>query len=310
MKSKIIYSLVLLLILLIALEWTYGFFLRQNKNLKSSYVASEKINADVLIIGDCVPMYMHPPDEYIGLRSFNLATNHSSFAEHLAHFHLYLKNNIPPKFIFIYVNNKTMDGSFNTYNTFLFSQFLSDPLIDSITAVEDPEYYKLSYIPFMKYAFYNRFVNFNTVQGVSHFVKDKKKPYYDNGYIRLQNSEWDHYFERFARQYPNGKKFDWSMKEESYLRRIISIAKERGITVIFYEPPVLGEILPYFRNKEEIRAKAISFANDLQVDYWRFDTMSISDSREYFFTIFNTNGKGSVIFTKALSKKFNEVYGK
>ena len=300
-------ALAVLIALVFGLDGMYTFFLKQNKNLKSSYVASSKIDADVLILGDCVPMYMQPPDKLIGLRSFNLATNHSSFAEHLAHFHLYLKNNKPPQYLFIYVNSKTMDGKFNTYNSYLFAQWRGDPAIDSITKAEDPAYYRVSAIPFMRYAFYNRYMHFNMVQGAKHYFTDREKPYYESGYARLRSEEWDNYFERFIKTFPDGRRFEWSEKEEYYLKKLVQLAKTHGAKVIFFEPPILAEVRPYFLNEDQIRERLIQFSATNDAKYWRFDTMDISRSRKYFFTIFNTNREGSAIFVKRLSEQFNRT---
>ena len=81
---KLFFLSLLLLLILVVLEKTYSFLLAHNKNIKVSYVTSEKINAEVLILGNCVPYTTISPkilQEKTNLKTYNLAEHNADFAE-------------------------------------------------------------------------------------------------------------------------------------------------------------------------------------------------------------------------------------
>ena len=219
------------IVLLIILEKVYDFFTLRNLNLKTSYVVKTKIDADVLIMGPCEPLWMINPDEFdplIGMKSYNLAANHSNFAENYLQLYLYLKNNKAPKFAFLYVTTESMDGTFNLFNTYRYPQFLDDDVVREVVSDQDTSYIHYTWIPFMKYAYYNNYTMFNMVQGAKHFFTLKAKPYSENGYIKPRNMSWIR-FERFTKKNPDGYEYLWNKREVFYLEKIIALAKKKNI---------------------------------------------------------------------------------
>jgi hypothetical protein len=115
---------------------------------------------------------------------------------------------------------------------------------------------------------------------------------------------WDNKFERFVHKYPKGRIFAWNPLEVKYLENIFSQAREHDIQVILYESPMLNEMKPYVLNRDEIKDKISKFGTAHGAPYWVFDTLKISDSRDYFFSVLTTNEKGRPFFSKSFGTYF------
>lgn len=293
----------ILLAVLLGLEKVYDILIRHNVNVKASYVSEHKIDADILIHGPCEPLWMVSPaqlDTYTGLRSYNLALSHSDFADNYLHLYFYLKKNKAPKLMFLYVTPESMDSLYNTFNTYRFAHFLGDAVVDSVVKECDPDYYKWTFIPFMKYAYYNARVNFEVIQGLRHNANARIHPYFPDGYEPPLQVVWDNHLEEFMKLYPEGYRFKWDALREKYLEKTITLAQEKGIKVYLYESPVLKESLKTQPNRPEIVGKIKKMAEKYGIKYVQFDNMEIANSREYFMSVLNTNLKGSAIFNDSL----------
>lgn len=307
MKStlvKIFTSFIILLLLLIGISFVYDFGLKQNVNFKTAYIQKEKINADILIHGPCEPLWMISPkqiDSITHLKSYNLALSHSDFADNYLHLYLYLKNNKPPKYLFLYVTPESMDTLYNTFNTYRFTAFMNDDTVKNVVKECDKDYYKWLKIPFMKHAYYNNNVNFIAIQGLKHYFTNRKTPHFADGYEPPFQVKWDNHLEEFIQLYPHGYSFKWNAKREKYLRKTIELAQKNKINVYLYESPVLKEALPYQPNRKDIIEKIKLIADEYGIKYVQFENMKIAESREYFMSTLNTNMKGSEIFNDTLA---------
>jgi hypothetical protein len=286
----------------------YDFALRHNANIKAAYVQNVKIDADILFHGPCEPLWMISPgmlDKITGKRSYNLALSHSDFADNYLHLYFYLENNKAPEYLFLYVTPESMDSAYNTFNTYHFAPFLDDPVVDSVVQECDPDYFKWTFVPFMKYAYYNSKVNFNALQGLKHYLTDRTTPHYADGYEPPIQIKWDNHLEEFIQLYPHGYNFEWNKTREKYFCRIIEMAKEHGIDIYLYESPVLKEAIPFQPNREGIVNKIKTIALKYDVSYVQFENMKIAESRKYFMSTLNLNFEGSRIFTDSLGNYIN-----
>ena len=154
----------------------------------------------------------------------------------------------------------------------------------------------------MKYAYYSGNVNFEALQGAKNYFKNKKAPFFPDGYEPPINRVWDNHQSGFLRLYPKGIKFNWSSRREKYLDLIYQLCRQHQIKMILFESPVLKEALPFQLNRNLIQNKIKHFAKDRQVPYLLFDTLKMADSRKYFISILNTNVEGSEIFSRIFGK--------
>jgi hypothetical protein len=311
MLRKTALFLLALFVCLFGLQLLYQFGLEKNVNLKSTYIVNHHPDADALFLGPCEPLWMMDPavfKTYTGKSAYNLSTVHANFAENEAMLRLYLMHNKAPEIIFLYVSTESVDGGFNVFNSYSFASYANLPWMKALIQEQDTAFSKVLDIPFMRFGFYNEYVSFNALQGLKHALSGKTTPYFPDGYVRPHGIAWDG-LERFVQQYPSGKTFQWNASEIKHLRQIVQLAKHYHCQMVLYESPMLNEIKPYVLNREEIKQKITKFATENNLSYWVFDTLHMSDSRKYFFSILNTNDQGSAIFNRVFAQTYLKLNG-
>jgi hypothetical protein len=278
------------------MEKLYDFLLSNNLYIKQSYIRKKKINADIIILGNCIPATtLNPNDieQVTHLKTYNLAQDHSNLTDNYLSYHIYLKNNKPAKFIILYLGPETFDNSLNKFNTFRFSNFLEDSIVSNTIRKSDLNFYKWCKIPFIKYGFYNNQIHFNALQGALHFLTKRDKILSENGY--LQQNEKD----AFLTTYNTGYKFKWDINQENQLLKLNSLALKSNTKVIFYESPMYIQKKSDLPNRTKILLKIEKLAKKLDRPYFRIkDTLILKTN---FRTNVKLKGKAKINFNKKLA---------
>lgn len=308
--AKIVVSISILVLAFVLLDYAYAFGIKNNRNLKSSYISLKPKNSNILIHGPCEPLWMIDPQQIDSLTqrtSYNLALSHSDFADNYLHFYLYLKNNKPPEYLMLYVTPESLDKKFNTFNTYRFTAFLDDDTIAETVREMDPDYYKWTSIPFMRFAYYNNRIMFDVLQGYKHYQNDRTEAYYPSGFEPPAKIVWDNHLEDMKKQYPQGYTFKADPIRIKYLEKIIMLANKNSVRVILYESPVLQESMASVTNRNEMiqLIKKIAIANN--AEYKQFDNLPLSSSREFFISSLNLNMKGLRIFNDTLASFISKL---
>jgi len=302
---KITITLCLVTGSLFVLDNFYSARLRENKNTKADYVSSTRIDAEVLIHGPCEPLWMINPaqlDAITEKKSYNLALSHSDFADNYLHLYLYLKNNKAPKLILLYVTPESMDKKFNTFNSYRFAQYLSDDTVAKVVSECDAEYYKKAVVPYFAYAYYNKQITFNALQGLKHKRDKRSLPFFSNGFEPPAKITWDNHLEDMQSQYPQGYEFKIDSLRVKYLNKIIDLAKSYGSEIVLYESPILKESLSNLNNREETLLFVKEIARKQNVQYVLFEDEKLSSSRGNYISSLNLNSKGLVVFNDSLAQ--------
>jgi hypothetical protein len=307
MKSvilRLLFFLSLLVLMFLALDSLYTFGLRHNQNLKLANVAASPQDAPLLFHGPCEPLWMISPaliKGKVGLRSYNLALSHSDFADNYLHLYLYLRHNKPPRHLFLYVTPESFDRRFNTFNTFRFAPYLDDDTVSQVVNDNDPSYYRWTFIPFMRYAYYNRRVNFQVIQGLKHWQQGRRNAYYADGFEPPAKRVWGNHAGDFTELYKDNEPFVTDAMRVKYFRKLVGLAKGHGINVHLYESPVLSESA----SRQPNRAEMINMIKDLAasegVDFVQFEGMDLSRHKEYYISALSFNMKGVVLFNDTLA---------
>lgn len=301
---KLFFLSLLLLLILVVLEKIYSFLLTNNKNIKVSYVTSEKINAEVLILGNCVPYTTISPkilQEKTNLKTYNLAEHNADFAENYLSLYLYLKNNKAPRIALLYVSPETFDDQYNSFSSYRFSTFSEDSIVSEVLKTQNPAYYRWTKIPFMKYAYYNNQFTFNALQGAKHYFENRHIPYLTDGFNPHFNTGTI-INSGFNESYIRNQDFTWSRRKEKYLRLLIQLAKKNKIHLIFYESPLYTKLLKYQSNRKAILERTRKIATAHAIEYLVFDTMAVSASQSNFISTNTMNYQSSKKFSELLSK--------
>jgi hypothetical protein len=310
MKSKAGYKLgvivIAFILCLFVFQKLFDFGIKHNLNLKLSYVSSQKIDAELLILGPCEPLWMVSPEiltRQMQLSCYNLASSHSDFADNYLHLSVYLKHNKAPKTLLLYVTPESFDTNYNTFYSYRFSAFLNDTLVSGTVAECDKNFYKWSDVPFMKYGYYSHQTCFLAIQGWKHYFAKKKDPYYPDGFEPPAKIVWDNHYDNIKKLYPKGYRLGWSALREKYLQKIIRLCKEKEIKVIFYESPILKEISDYQVNRVLYVEKINEIAAQSNIEFLQFENVDWARDRAYFISPMVTTLKGSYLFSYVLANR-------
>lgn len=303
--KKIVFSLGLVICLLFMLEKTYDFFIFQNKNIKTNFISSEKVNAEILFEGSCIPYQTISPNiiqNATGLKTYNLASNHSDLAENYLNLYLYLKNNPAPKIIFLFTGPETFDENYNGFNSYRYSCFVDDKKVNQVIQDLDPNYHKYLWFPFMKYAYYNSNISFPILQGVKHYWNNKHLPYLIDGYDSPFKIIKE-FKPRYKDLYRNQQGFKWSIKREKYLSKIIKLCQHSKIQLVLFDPPsLLLNFKKHQNNRLSIRKKIEKIAFKNNIPFWSYDTLNICHEKEKFISNYHLVEPESIKFNKTLAQ--------
>jgi hypothetical protein len=296
------------LFFLFILEKSYDYLLHENLNIKTSYVVNHKIDADLLIVGPCVPDWMLSPEllkKETNLSAYNLAKPHFSFPDIYLNLHLYLRENTPPKNVLMFVSPESFDLNYNIFNSYLYGPFLSDSIVNKVVLDMDPDYMKWTSFPFMKYAYYNKKYHFNAIQGLKHILKNKKSPYFIDGF-EPQFNNWKITPDAFKSEYPKNYSFSWDPKRAFYFLKIIQLCSEKDIQLILYESPFYSSTYSDSQNRQKIINKTKKIVEKHAIPYFIFDTLDMSHSMHNFQTSINLREQSSIEFNKLLGKLLSD----
>ncbi|HEX7415279.1 MAG TPA: hypothetical protein VF411_14640, partial [Bacteroidia bacterium] len=288
---------------LFLLQWLFDFGIKHNLNIKSSYVSSHKTNIDILVLGPCEPLWMVAPEiisKKTNLSCYNLANSHSDFADNYLHLHLYLKNNVSPSYLLLFVTPESFDVNYNTFYSYRFASFLNDTVVANTVKTCDANYYTWRNYPFMKYAYYSHQMFFSVIQGCKHYFTKKTQPYYADGFEPPAKIVWDNHYDNLKKKYPKGYYFTLDSLREKYLYKILGLCKEKNIKVIMYESPILKETSTNQPNREDFLVQINNVAKNVGVPFISFQKLSLVEDRKNFISPMVTTLQGSYMFSDTL----------
>lgn len=307
---KITGFLVLLSLTLYCMEMVCGFLFRKNTGVKSVFVQQGRIDADVLALGSSNVLYMFAPavfEKETGCKAYNLATNHASFSENLALLHLYLLHNKAPRFLLIGINLPDMTLSGSAFHGYDFAPFMDEPVIHALVERNDPVYGRYSHIPCMKYAWYNELTNPILAQGLYKWLSGRGA-FYPDGFYRVPDDGKEFRgYDTFKKEHPEGVECAWSNEQARQLDSLLDYASGKGIGVMVYETPFLGEAREFFRGSDVLNRKIERAMSSRGVKFCVFDTLSLCRDRANFVSAFHLKREQAEAFTKILGRKTEEI---
>jgi len=307
-RYKLILFIAAIFCCLFVLQFIFSFGIKHNINIKASYVSSHKINADVLILGPCEPLWMVAPDiitKKTKLACYNLANSHSDFADNYLHLHLYLQNNKTPEYLLLFVTPESFDLNYNTFYSYRFSSFLNDTIIANTVKECDKGFYTWTKIPFMQYAYYSHQTFFNVLQGWKHYLTKKALPYYTDGFEPPAKIVWDNHYENLKKKYPKGYSFTLDSLREKYLYKTLFLCKEKHIKVIMYESPILRETTANQPNRADFTRQINFIAKNMDFPFISFQNLSMVEDKKQYISPMVTNLQGSYLFSDTLAGYLN-----
>lgn len=330
--KKLLLALLSVLVVLLVLERTWDFLIKENKNIKLSHAVKGGIDVPILFHGPCEPLFTISPsylDSLTGIKSYNYALRHTDFADNYLHLYLYLKHNKAPQKLFLYVTPESFDLRFNTFHTFRFATWLNDTVVSKTIKEMDPDYFQYSWFPFAKYAYYNTYKTFDAIQGFKNWMSSDETPYFEDGHVPHENTNYTREDDGFiapkqlsyadgntVEELENGKTyyeiydsnevFTWNKTREKYFRKIIEISQSAGIEIVLYEStPYWGSIVGQ-KNRQEFLTKTKNIANEFGIQYLIYDSLAIGKSKENFVCPLILGEAAGKIFMQNLAEQIRE----
>lgn len=305
----------------------YSFFIQENKNLKLSNATQGGLNYDILFHGPCEPLFTidaSKVDSLAGTNSYNFALRHTDFADNYLNLYLYLKANKAPKQVYLYVTPESFDIRFNSFHSYRFAPYLGDEIVDEVMWDMDSDYMELTWLPFMRFAYYNSSKTFNAIQGVKHYFNDKSDPYFKDGFIAHPDNQFytrpDGYIapehlvfaanydvseisdsSLYYELYEKRQTFNWAEKRAKYLSKLFQLCKDKGIELILYESTPYAGAVSDQPNRMKFLLKTDSIANSHGSKYMLFNDLEIKEDKSNFVCPLILSVKGTQEFTKAFA---------
>lgn len=284
------------------LEKAFDYFIRQNFRLKTSVIAAGNINADILLQGSSRVIYGIDPvvlREQLHKSSYNTAINNISIFESTALLQLYLEHNKKPEIICSEITATGLSTWRTGYRSWYFTPFMSDSNVLAMIKRRDTLVYRLHYFPFLKYALYNSFSTDAFLYGVKQAMQGKQDPT-ESGFIRT-NREWNKAsLTIFKRKSPNGRSVEIDPATTEGIREYIRYVKARNIKLVFYEAPILKELLPMFTNRQQAMDTIRNICRQNDVPFISFQGLPIEEHKENFYNATHLSGKMAGYFTGLL----------
>lgn len=304
-KNKILTGLFLLLLSLAGYCWLMEEGLRHNRNFKPSFIQRGGINTDYLFLGPCETEFAINPDSLLpitGVSSYNLGFTHSDFAENYLNLYLFLKHNRAPKLLILYATPECFDSAVaNTFNSYRFTINCRENHVKETIKEMDPGYGSWSWLPFMRYSYYNNFTLFKAIAGWGDKVSGKTAPKSSSGFdpphpaLYLNNKTIN------PLTPPNGY-FTWYPSRERYFRKILKLAQDKHIPVLVYESHVWEPGAKLQKNRNDFLLKIDSICSEFNVPFKLFTEKEISGDDSSFYTVYNFTPKGIKAFNKILGE--------
>ena len=287
---KIGASVLLSVSMLLILQSFVGVGLKENNNFKVAYVSKYKIDADVLAHGSCESETMLDPaiiEKYVGGKVYNLALNHSDFADNYLLLNEYLKHQKKPSLVLLFAMPEAFDEDVtNTFNTFRFTHLLNDEEVKTTIKENDPEYAKLSWIPFLRYSYYSNFTFFKALDGWRNWIAKDTTTQWPTGYS-TPNFPWQQASYTFGAENREPFHFRWSATRVKYFVKTLELLKKHDIKVLAYHSPIYHEALPLQKNRDEMLKKIDSVCKKFEVPYLQFDSLPMRFQRENYHVSIN-----------------------
>jgi hypothetical protein len=267
-------------------------FIKKNYNLKPSLIASGTIQADILVQGPSMVAYGIDPrviEEKTGKTAYNLGIDNSVIDEHIALYDLYLKYNKKPSLILMGITPYGFSKGWGVFHSYLYTPYLQDPDIAALVKREDSKLYTFRNFPLLRHTLYNTVELQEVREGLQETYLHKKFDLSSKGFIR-EDIEWTGNFDNFKKAHPNGMNIDVDstvvIRWIEYMRKV----KRDGIRLCFYEPPLLREALPYFKNRDQVLKMIDSVCHAEGVPFISFHDLPVKIDKPYFYDSMHLKG--------------------
>jgi hypothetical protein len=211
---------------------------------------------------------------------------------------VYLQHNKKPKYIIQDVEHLTFSDRDDVLDYEQFLPYINDTILAKATSRYKGKFTMPErYLPAFKY---NNHFSLIKEGILSYLGASKTTNVLYKGYAG-KPVEWDGWFERFKKAFPNGKKEEVNPYVISQWQEYLNFCKANDIKVIFVFGPVLHEALPYALNFNEMKGLLKKYAAQYDIPFLDYSDDSISYHKNLFYNHLHLNATGSELFSQKLA---------
>lgn len=255
---------------------------------------------DTLVMGSsraCVQVSPAILERELGGTAYNLGMDGYMFDLQKARYDLYRKYNKKPKTIVQVLDAGSFQKRDGLYRHEQFYPYYDEKIVvDAIKDYEGFSPYRY-YLPMFKYL-----GEYETLEkGLAGFLNLRElKTLRVKGYLP-QNIKWNASFEKFKKDYPQGRVIEIDPAVKKAFEDYLATAKNEGIDVILVYAPEYVEVNPFLKNKPEIIALYESIARERGVRFYDFSDSYLSMDKRYMYDSQHLNKRGAELFTQKIA---------
>lgn len=302
--KKIILFIGSILLLLTAVTWMADTGLREGRPgwfAEWNDILQGKASSDILIMGSsraCVQVSPSILENKLGAAAYNLGMDGYMFDLQKVRYDLYRKYNQKPRTLVQILDAGSFQKREGLYRHEQFYPYYHEKaLIDAIKDYEgfSPFRYRL---PMLKYL-----GEYETLEkGLAGYLGIRElKTLRQRGYLS-QNITWNDSFDKFRKQYPQGRHVSVDSEVAAQFEAYLAGAKQEGIRVLLVYAPEYYEVNPYLRNKPEIIRMYRELADRYDVPFYDFSGHYLSMDKRYMYDSQHLNRKGAELFTEEIAR--------
>lgn len=240
-------------------------------------------------------------DSVVKKNGFNIGFEGSTLVENYLTLYLFLKNNNKTKAYLLQLEDRTLSYKNSienkTFHNYLFLPYLGDWQVDEAFKNSVPLYKFMlwKYIPFFKYAEYNKYYS---VKKIIRPAKPEKWLIENKGYEELQKDCKEGFPHKEYKSITDPISVD--SVNLYYLDKIRLLCKTSQIDLILYSSPIYLKSYQSYTS-QNLHSELLKYVNKYQLLYCNFMTDPLFAADSLYLDEVHLNAKGTDIFTAHLA---------
>ena len=263
------------------------------------------INCNYIVIGSSRAMNCLNTlrlDSLTKLRGYNLGYAGSSFSENYLTLHNFLNNNKTKSVLlcadlFGVINPNVAYG--RGFNASLFLPLIkNDTVFNELYSLENKgKVISWRYLPFVKYAEFNNVYSIEKLFFRNYSYKDEF--FKSKGFMELEKLHSKDM--NFLKENNIEDKYFIDLVSIDYLKKIISLCKEKKVKLIFFSPPIFSKKFNNIIGKEKLTNILVGLSKSNDIPFLNYNSCEISNDSSLMYDFSHLNKNGAIQFSTLIA---------
>jgi len=281
---------------------------KQNEDIfgKLQEIFSGNENYDALFLGSSrVLVHINPSimDSVLHVNSYNLGLDAMSVVEFNFIVNAWLEKHPAPKLLVMNLDRKTLlvNDTTEIFDYPLYFPYLKNKSVSAALNEFEPDVPVLSFMPFLKPAYYDDFKKYVAVKALFHIRHPEKILYkgFEPTYL-----EWG------GEEIRMRDRAAWSPKGRELLKNILDLCRQKNIVPVLVLAPQTKEFTRSIENFDEYKAHLRSFSESNGVYFFDYSGLITGQNKKYFYNHSHLKPEGAGIYSLQLADDLKKVLRK